>query len=390
MSRLGANCGRRPEVLAVPLLVAAIGLTSCAGPREAAPQPETPPEAGPMEDAFLVTGYHPWWLQGAWREYDRSVFDEIYFFSVDVDSTGSIAERNGWPDRWFSMQRELSDAGIRVTPVVTLFSQRAFERLFTDADGAGRLMESLLDLLRDSPAAGGLHLDFEVYQPVAAVVRSNFTDFVRRLRAEMVQIRSDLSLSLYLLAYDQSDVFDEARLAEVADYVVVQGYDLHGRSEDHTGPVAPLEGWGDRNWQFVVERLRGLGVPASKIVVSVPFYGYEWPAESEEPGARTRGAGKTISYAPVDSAYTSEGPPVALERAAEYGLRRDPESGSPYYAFQDSTGWRQGWFEDAESLRRKYSWVVEEGLRGVAVYPPAYGTDELDALLREAFNPTGL
>ncbi len=60
-------------------------------------------------------------------------------------------------------------------------------------------------------------------------------------------------------------------------------------------------------------------------------------------------------------------------------------SGTPYYAFQDELGWRQGWFEDAESLRAKYRFVRERGLGGVAIFPLAYGDAALWTDLRAAF-----
>lgn len=378
---------RQSSRISAAILILPIVLLAACGSTEEVTAPVEPPAP---ETEALVAGYHPWWLRNAWETYDRSVYDEIYFFSVEVDSSGSISERNGWPDRWYAMQRDLSNTGVRVTPVVTLFSQSEYEHLFDTRQSSAHLMETLLSLLRDSPAVGGLQLDFEVYQPVPDRIRTNFAEFVERLKREMASIRPDLVLSLYLLAYDQSDVFDEARIAEQADYVVVQGYDLHGRTEDRTGPVAGLEGWGDRNWNAVVRRFRDLGVPASKIVISVPFYGYEWPAESPDPGARTRGSGRTISYAPVDTTYLRESPPSAREAARRHGLERDQESGSPYYAYEDSTGWRQGWFEDAESLERKFEWVAAQGLRGVAVFPPAYGTEELERLLAAYFGTGGL
>jgi len=381
----------RRVILFAALAVTAWAASSCRTGEMVAP---TAPEAQPVgvgaaDGQFPVTGYHPWWLQGAWRSYDRAVYDEIYFFSVEIDSTGEISRRNGWPDRWIDMQRELVAAGIKVSPVVTLFDQRSFERLFQTPQASEPLMDSLLGLLRDSPAVGGLQIDFEVYQPVPAEVRSNFSDFIRRLREAMHGIRPGLLLSAYLLAFDEGDVFDEAEIARHTDYVVVQGYDLHGRSEDHTGPVAALQGWGNRSWTAILERFRSLGVPVSKIVMGTPFFGYEWRAESPDPGARTLGPGRTISYARVDSAYVSDGPPVALEAVRRHGVRRDLESGSPYYAYEDTTGWRQGWFEDAESLRRKFEWVVTNGLRGVAIYPPAYGTDDIDRLLRQIFRSEG-
>ena len=368
-----------------------VGLTlvifGCAASEPSAVPEQPAPEA---EDAFLVSGYHPYWMQDTWTAYEPSVYDEIYFFSIDIDSSGQIADRHGWPDRWFTMQQELSGRSIRVTPVVTLFSQSGFERLFAEPETSDELLETLVDLLRDSPSAGGLQLDFEIYQPVAAEVRRNFTAFVERLREDIRAVRPDSRLSLYMLAYDQSDVFDEEALQEHVDYFIVQGYDLFGRNEGRTGPVAGLEGWGNRNWKSIVKRLRSLGVEGDKIVMSVPYFGYEWPAESDEPGAATTGSGVTLSYAPVDSSLVPGTGRSARAEAEKHGLRRDPASGSPYFAYRDSTGWRQGWFEDAESLRRKYAYVKEAGLRGVAVFPAAYGAEELTAVLREAFGNDGM
>ena len=371
----------------IPAVLTAVLLAGCAAPRPAVEEPQVPAADA---DEYLVAGYHPYWMQDAWRSYDASVFDEIYFFSIGIDSTGQIAERNGWPDRWFTMQQELVQRGMHVTPVVALFSQSAFERLFATNSSSDVLLETLLGLLRDSPSVGGIQLDFEVYQPVSASMRGQFTEFVERLREEMHEIRADSKLSLYILAYDGSDVIDEAALARHVDYFVVQGYDLHGRNEDRTGPVAGLEGWGDRNWHYIVQRLSDLGISRRQIVMSVPYFGYEWPAETDQPGARTTGGGVTLSYAPVDPALVPGTRRSALQESQKYGLRRDSLSGSPYYAYEDSVGWRQGWFEDAESLRDKYEYVQEAGLRGVAIFPPAYGSDELEAVLREFFEEESL
>ena len=364
---------------AILLFVAtAFLITSCAPSGEAVLPPEKPTET-------LVAGYHPWWMRDSWRQYDAGLYDEIYFFSIDLDSTGTIADRNGWPDRWFSMQQALTAEGVRVTPVVTLFSQLGFERLFAGSESSAPLHQSLMTILRDSPAGGGLQLDFEIYRPVSGEVRTNFTEFVRRLRTSMTELRPNLSLSIYITAFDESDVFDEEALAESADYLVVQGYDLHSRNEGRTGPVAGLEGHGSRNWKFIANRLLDAGVPPHKIVLSVPYFGYQWPAASDEPGSRTRGSGFTISYSEVDSTLLPGSRVSAVTMVEEHGLRRDAASGSPYYVYQDSTGWQQGWFEDAESLGEKYRFIRQSGLRGAAVFPIAYGDEELEDVLRRHF-----
>lgn len=89
--------------------------------------------AGPLgasDRAHLIAAYHPWWTQNAWRGYAPTLYDEVYFFAVEIDSTGGIAARNGWPDRWYVMQQSLGNAGVRVTPVVTLFNQERLSDFF--------------------------------------------------------------------------------------------------------------------------------------------------------------------------------------------------------------------------------------------------------------------
>jgi len=218
---------------------------------------------------------------------------------------------------------------------------------------------------------------------VSQEVRDGYTAFVTRLRRRMTETDPAYTLSSFVLAFDDDDVYAERALAEVTDYLVVQGYDFHSAGEPSAGPVAALTGWGRLNWTTVVDRFLGFGVPPRKIVMGVPMYGYEWPTETDRPGSLTRGEAVEVLLAPPAEVLPEL--PRARAQAARHGVRRDPESNTPYYAFQDANGWRQGWFEDAESLRAKYAFVRERGLGGVALFPLAYGDRALWDDLREAF-----
>jgi spore germination protein YaaH len=313
--------------------------------------------------------------------YPWDALDELYFFELEVGEDGSIADPHGWPDA--DLLARAREAGVRVVPTIALHDAAAFSTLFADPERTNRLVESLTALLVASPHAAGIHLDFEVFEPVTLDARDGYAAFVARADRRMAEIDPSWSLSVFALAFDDADVFNERALAESADFLVVQGYDFHSRTESRTGPIAALRGWERLNWEVVVDRFLALGVPARKLVMAVPLYGYQWPSTSDAPGADTRGAAVEIPLtAPSDVVPEL---PRAFAQAARHGLRRDPESGSPYYAFRDSTGWHQGWFEDAESLRAKYAFVRERGLGGVALFPLAYGDDALWAELRAAF-----
>ena len=234
-------------------------------------------------------------------------------------------------------------------PTLSMHGMEGFAALFGSPERSARLVEEALDLLQSTPGLGGLHLDFEVFEPVEQNVRDGYTAFVARLRRRMSELDPSYVLSAFVLAFDDDDVYAERALAESVDYLVVQGYDYHSAGEPNTGPVAPLTGWGRLNWENVVERFLGFGVPARKIVMSVPLYGYEWPTETDEPGATTRGQAVEIVLAPPAGIVPELTRAPAVAEAQ--GVRRDPISGSPYYAYSDQSGWHQGWFEDSESLR---------------------------------------
>jgi spore germination protein YaaH len=309
--------------------------------------------------------------------------DVLYVFEIEVGAEGTVIDPHGWPDRWSALSAVAADAGVRVTPRVSMHDPLACEELCDDHVRSVRLFATVEGLVRQDATGSGVHLDLEVLQPVRPGARDGFVAFVAGLRNRLEMLNPTLTLSIFVPAFDDADVYNERALGQLADFLVVQGYDLHSAGEETTGPVAGLRGWGHLNWDAVVDRFIGFGVPPRKIVMSIPLFGYEWPSESDRPGARPRGRATTIPLLAPDDVLPEL--PRAFDQAARHGVRRDEVSGTPYYAFQDESGWRQGWFEDAESLEAKYRFVRERGLGGVAIFPLAYGDPALWANLLAAF-----
>ena len=334
-------------------------------------------------DRFFVAGYHPYWTGDVWQDYPFDALERLYFFEVEAGSDGSLSDLHGWPEQWLPLVGQARATGVDIVPTISMHTAEGFQALFASPANVERLVDEALALLLATPELGGLHLDFEVFSPVGQEVRDGYTAFVANLSRRMKAADPAYTLSSFVLAFDDDDVYAERALAEVTDYLVVQGYDFHSAGEQSTGPVAALSGWGRLNWETVVDRFLGFGVPARKIVMAVPMYGYEWPTETDQPGSATRGQAVEVLLAPPPGVLPDL--PRAGDQVARHGIRRDPESDTPYYAFQDETGWHQGWFEDAESLRAKYAFVRERGLGGVALFPLAYGDRALWDDLREAF-----
>lgn len=334
---------------------------------------------------YEVLGYHNSWMNDAWRFTPWQTYTGVIFHHMELESDGNFKSSNGWPLTWAELVLEAQSRRKPIIPSIALLDDAKFVTLFTNTMAQRRLLENTI-LTIQGANADGIHLDFEVFSNVPYEAKANFTRYVANVRAALNRMTPRKKLYIFSLAIDPADAFDEARLAQYADYLIVQGFDLHWKNSDIAGPTAPTAGWGRRNWTYILERYRGMRVPMSKIIMAVPLYGYEWKTETNQLGSKVIGDGETTLYSLYRGRDVYSGINIsAKERAARYGLRRDATSQTPYYMFQDAAGWRQGWFEDAVSLRHKFNFVKRNRLAGVAIFCIHYDNGELNWILNEAF-----
>jgi spore germination protein YaaH len=329
-----------------------------------------------------VLGYHAWWMTDAWKEYDLSLYDKVLFFEFAVDQEGRIAERHGWPDAWKPMIEAVHAAGGRVAPTFAILDPQVFSAVLGSSARRNRLKSSILTLVR-AAGADGAHLNFEIFEASTPEARDGFVRLARELRSGLKDYRADAELTIFLPGFDHGEAYDEVALAEASDYLVIQGYDMHWLNAPTAGPVAPLTGWEGANWEGITARYASLGIDPQRLVMTVPYFGYEWPTESGNPGSPTSGEGVPITFETVDAARLPLIRVSARVRVGQHGLLRDPVSESPWYRYRGADGWYQGWFEDETSLRAKYGFVRNRGLGGVAVFLLGYDGGLLEPVLRE-------
>ncbi|NIS29473.1 MAG: hypothetical protein GWN07_04795, partial [Actinobacteria bacterium] len=183
-------------------LVAPLVLAACGGARSPFVTPVT-------ASGVFLAGYHPYWAGASWQAYPEGLLDEIYFFELEVAADGSFLDRHGWPDEWRAMIEASLGGGTQVTPTVSMHDPTAFEALFVDPAAIGRLVDGVEGLLVETPGLAGVHLDFEVFQPVGLAARDGFTAFVGRLRDRIKRLDPGLSLSVFTLAFDDDDAYNE-------------------------------------------------------------------------------------------------------------------------------------------------------------------------------------
>jgi spore germination protein len=95
-------------------------------------------------------------------------------------------------------------------------------------------------------------------------------------------------------------------------------------------------------------------IPAGKILMGVPNYGYDWTLPFRQGSAAQ----------PISNQRAA-----ALAGQARVEIFFDQTAQTPYFRYRDSAGkLHEVWFEDARSLRAKFLLADEYGLGGVSFW----------------------
>jgi spore germination protein YaaH len=323
-----------------------------------------------------------------------SLVSTIAYFSVGANAEGYLIKGGpttpsaGWAG-WNSshLTNVINNAhasGGRVVLTVTMMGWNtsgaaAQATLLGSSSARARLVAQIVDAV-GSRNADGVNLDFE---PVPSSLRSQFTSFVRQLKAGLTAagVGDYLTVCVMAGAATWATGYDVAGLSAsgAADHLFVMGYDYHWSGSSRAGGVAPIESpyTVDVNGTMLdfLEETSG-----SKLIWGVPYYGRYWPTSSDQLNATTLGGGSGALY------YTGH-----RTQAIQHGRLWDPVGKVPWYRYwNSSTGnWVQAYYDDPQSLAAKYNLINARGLAGTGMWTLLMdqGRSELWDLLAISFAP---
>ncbi len=321
---------------------------------------------------MTVFGFLPYWSGQTHLRYDLITI--LACFCVDMDSSGGISDRNGFPEIFTGAIEGISEAGGTAVVTVVNFSARSIHSILTKARPDA--IPTMVGLVENYPV-NGICIDFE---NVGSDDRNNLTSFMEELRCSLDIHVPGSHLSLCTPAVDWNGSFDYDALAKAVDAVFVMCYPFHGIWSDEAGPCCPLTGWGSgpespSNMVWCMgDYVKHAPGSHSKLVFGIPYYGHEW--DTAGPSAHSSATGKCVTLT-----YRS-----LAAGAGEHGRLWDDESLTPWYAYRDG-GWKQGWFDDRESLKLKYDLIRSSDFQGTGIWALGYdgSREELWDCLEESF-----
>lgn len=270
-------------------------------------------------------------------EKNKDVFGDILLFSWDChgDSTVTSQFYNDVP------VARLKATGLPYWATFTSgFNGLSAANLFDSPTKSNKLATNMVKVA-NSIGATGMDLDFESINfghsgDSKARLKANYPKFIALLKS----LAGNLKVSATIPARTSDDdpdwsVYDFAAIGKSCDLVRIMSYDYH-TGGDTVGPVSPI-GWYEKVQTYAKSR-----IPASKLHMGIPAYGYEWPS------------GRTINAKDADALARSKGTIVKYNTTYKEGT----------FSYDGNTVW----VATQLSMQARVNSSVQSGVAGVAIW----------------------
>lgn len=335
-----------------------------------------------------------------------SLLTTVAFFGLHVMDDGNFANDAG-ANVWNSNQtpafvNAAHAQGARV--VMTIILQDFSGGTPHMCSGLAHAATTIPYAVAEARARGveGINVDYEGLNGSCGTsdpswARHAFTNFMAGLRSAM-PAGSFLSVDTYASsAADPSGFYDIAGLSPIVDAFFVMAYDLEYSNYHHPptncasfclGPTAPLSGYYYNDTSTAQQYLAV--VPASKVILGVPYYGRKACVASAAPNqAPDPNNPSVVADTYLDAIGESTAPGVQAGSYATHRDANDPAGQERWDTWVNTTMncTRELYWDDTTSLGSKYDLVNADNLRGVGLWNLNYGggAPELWQLLAAKF-----
>ena len=243
-----------------------------------------------------------------------------------------------------------------VSPILTLtpfgpagqFSNYLISQIVKNETAKQQLIQNLAYQIVER-GFEGVDIDFEYILPEDKIP---FVNFVGDIRTAVNELGYPVSVALAPKISDtQAGLLYEGKdyglLGEAADSVLLMTYEW-GYTYGPAMAVAPL----NKVRQVVEYALTK--IPASKVNLGIPNYGYDW----------------TLPFVQGSSKATTIGNVEAVQIAIAHNavIQFDETAQSPYFNYVSEGFTHEVWFEDVRSISAKFGLVKEYNLRGMGYW----------------------
>ncbi len=341
-----------------------------------APAPAPPSlAAAPPLQSHEIFGYAPYWTLPQSSGFDVSNLTTLAYFSVDANADGTLNQSgSGWngyeSQDLVNLVSRSHAAGARVVLTVTCFSQSSLNAITSDPNAPARLAAALVAAV-SAKNLDGVNFDFE---GEGSADRQGLTSLITTVANALHAANPhwQVTMATYAsAAADTAGFYDVAALAPALDGFFVMAYDMNDRQVPSA--TAPLVGGGFNDTEALQEFTAV--VPPQKVILGVPYYGYDWPTSDNTRAAQATGGESPFS----DAQIAASGHPTYW----------DPSTQTAWTAYQVGAQWHETFFDDPTSLALKAQLAADLPHRRTGHLGPRHGRQQSGHARRPARQRAG-
>ncbi len=324
---------------------------------------------------FIYYGYLPYWVDTLYyANFRHELLTDIAYFSVELNTDGSIGSVPN-ASRFTTAYNYCRRYGIDMHMTFTLFGSTSVSTFLNNSSSRSTAISNISDFV-STYDCDGINIDFEY---VTSFVKDSFTDFINETSLAMhnhTDGRKELFIAMPAVPswYPGYDYF---YLGQYSDGLFIMTYDYHYSGSANAGPVAPTYNsvfWGYYAVNTTIGDCLDEGVFRDKIILGIPYYGYDWTTVDDSRNSSTTGSGSAVLYK------------YAKANALTHNREWDNDAYVPFYDYY-SAEWHQCWYDDSVSIEAKLGIAVDNLLLGAGCWALGYdeGEDDLWNCIENAF-----
>lgn len=329
----------------------------------------------------IIIGYYPAWKSYSGYTPESVDIDKLTHINYAFANIGSDYRiEMGYPDKDpenFEKFQELKKIKPDLKVLISVggwnWSGRFSDMAATD-ENRNKFTDSCVEFI-SKYGLDGVDLDWEY--PVGGGLKTNskrpedkqnFTLLLKEMREKLdAQELKDNKDYLLTIAAGASNYYIENTEADkfqnYLDYVNLMTYDIHGPWDKYTDFNSPLYNNNDESYQYKISIESSVkawlktGLPAEKLVVGVPFYGYSYTVSKNTNGGlyQTHKNGKALSYDTIKKEYLSN--PQYSKNFHYKSLVPWLYNGKTFISYDDS-----------QSIALKAEYIREQNLGGAMIW----------------------
>ena len=331
-----------------------------------------------QQPPLIVYGFLPYWTIQKAQVSDH--LTHVGYFSISVDSAGNFITKTdeGTEMGWYryhsseldQLREQTQEQKQKLEILITMMDADEISKLLTTRSSKDNFLKNLRQFVKTQPV-DGINIDIEYAGTVTDQLRSSYTQLLSEIKSQLTAVDPNIHLSIDVFADSavKYRIWDIEAVAPHVDHIVIMAYDFFRKSSPMSGPISPVFGSEKNRWETdIMENLKAFleKAPSEKIILGIPFYGYEWQTISEEPGSATLPkTGALATYSRVQN----------LIKELEISEQWDNDALSPYVTYKEQGRIQTIFYENSRSLSYKLDLVNQAGLGGIAIWAMGYEGD---------------